>query len=351
MNRMKVVFHVPPLDKQVGGLSAAIAGLASALRSADVQVDQTDATLHPSAVHHFHGIWNPSFFWPVRQLWRHSIPYVVSPHGMLEPWAFRSKRWKKLPYFWAFERRFLERAACIFVTSELERESVAAIVPHRSIMVLPIGMAESAKVDYIKARRDLGWCVGERIALYLSRIDRKKGLDLLIDALATAPSNFREWRLIVVGDGELSFLRQVMKRVEENRKALLPIEWKGAIWGSEKWRYLQGADLFVLPTRSENFGLAVLEAVSVGTPILTTNATPWAAEADRRGFFIAEPSVESIAQELVHATSALKAGWTTNDRHRLSSWANDNFAWSTLSALYKEQYAAVLGIPNDAGQP
>jgi glycosyltransferase involved in cell wall biosynthesis len=111
---MKVRFVTPPKAKQAGGIENAVEGLREALAGQGIKVLQGGDAGDGDAVHHFHGLWDLAHSRLAAQLRKQGRPYVVSPHGMLEPWAFRHRRWKKLPYFWLIEHRFLAGARALF---------------------------------------------------------------------------------------------------------------------------------------------------------------------------------------------------------------------------------------------
>src|SRR4029434_11266956 len=112
--------------------------------------------------------------------------------------------------------------------------------------------------------------------------------DLLLDALATTELP-PETRLVIVGGGEPAYVHSLRSAANSLATRLPRIDWIGEIWGDARWPYLQGADLFCLPSHSENFGLTLLEACQVGTPVLTTTATPWGEWLRSDLVFIAEP--------------------------------------------------------------
>src|SRR5580704_12565200 len=116
---MKVGFYAPPAHQRLGGLDQAILSLQQHL-DCSVELEPKD----PSAcdIIHFHGLWQPRFRALALRCESESIPYVVSPHGMLEPWAWRHKWWKKWPYFLLAERRFLNGAHSILATSQIEED-------------------------------------------------------------------------------------------------------------------------------------------------------------------------------------------------------------------------------------
>lgn len=338
---MRIRFVTPPKAKQVGGIENAVEGLREVLQQRGVAVMDGGDVNDLSAIHHFHGLWNLSSSRLASRLQKYNLPYVVSPHGMLEPWAFRHRLWKKFPYFCAIERRFLKEAKAIFVTSAMEAAHLSRILSHPRIEILPIGCRDSHGPNYNAARNALHWPAKDRVVLFLSRIDVKKGLDILINALSTSRKDWNGWRLVVVGDGDSAYISS-LKRMAGAASAYLPkIDWVGPVWGAARWQYIQGADLFCLPTHSENFGIAVLEALHAGTPVLTTDRTPWAEFTDLNGLFIAKPEARNIQEILSVAQRTVMNSWSLHDRARLASWAEEHFSWRRLVAEYIRTYQAV----------
>ncbi len=336
---MKVLFFTPPAGQRIGGLDAAINGLRGALERRGIEVGDELPPTGGDCVAHFHGLWQPPHARLARECRARGIPYVVSPHGMLEPWAWRHKRWKKWPYFYLFEKRHLTGACAVLATAEQEAGRLRSFLPGQRLETLPLGLTGGAKPDYHRARGQLGWAEGERVLLFLSRIHMKKGLDLLLRALATMELPAAT-RLVIVGAGEPGYVAELQRFAKEHAGALPRLDWVGAVWGEERWPYFQGADLFCLPTHSENFGLAVLEACQVGTPALTTVETPWAAElADGRGF-ICPPNAKDVRRELARFFAS--ECWTQDARAALAEWAWARFDWAGLAERYAAFYRTLL---------
>ena len=335
---MRVIFFTPPAEQRIGGLDAAIDGLRGALARRGIEVGDALPTDARDSVAHFHGLWQPGHPRLARACAARGIPCVVSPHGMLEPWAWRHKRWKKWPYFHLVEKRHLTRANAVLATAAQEAGRLRAMLPGQRIETLPLGLTGGAKPDYHRARGQLGWDGDERVLLFLSRIHVKKGLDLLLRALAAMEVPART-RLVIVGEGEAGYVAELRRFAEEHAPALPRIDWVGAVWGEERWKYFQGADLFCLPTHSENFGLAVLEACQVGTPVLTTVETPWAEElAGGRGLICA-PHTDEVQRELARFFFA-ECG-TPEARAALAEWAWTRFHWDALVERYVDFYRSL----------
>lgn len=337
---MNVVFAVPPPSQRVGGLDSAIGGLRRALGALDVSIaDELPTDPDPGTLVHFHGLWQPPHAHLARRCLDQGIPYVISPHGMLEPWAWRHKWWKKWPYFHLVEKGYLANAHGLLATAAQEARRLEKFAPGQQIETIPLGLTGKARPDYDQARRRLGWEPEDCVLLFLSRIHLKKGLDLLLEALATTPLP-QCARLVVVGEGAPAYLRELQRFAKARAAHLPPIEWVGAVWGEARWPYFQGADLFCLPTHSENFGLAVLEACQVGTPALTTTETPWAEELAAGRGFIGEPNVESVRRLLTRFFQQPRSA--PENRAALADWAHTKYDWKTLAPKYVSFYESAL---------
>jgi glycosyltransferase involved in cell wall biosynthesis len=335
---LKVHFFQPPPKLRIGGLDAAIQGLRGALEKRGISVEEDLPASGPEAVVHFHGVWQWDYHRKIGECGLRRLPYVISPHGMLEPWAFRHKWWKKWPYLQLIEKRHLERAAALLATGPKEAERLRKFAPRQRIENLPLGLTGNARPNYKLARQELGWAAEEIVLLFLSRLHVKKGPDLLLEALASIKFP-AVTRLVIVGDGDRGYVDS-LKRFAGDRAEKLPrIDWTGPIWGEARWKYFQGADLFCLPTHSENFGLAVLEASQVGTRTLTTFDTPWANELSSGRGFITAPRVQDIRESLRLFFSQPRQ--TEHQRGELSDWAWNRFAWEQLAPRYAEFYTSI----------
>ena len=349
---LRVRFVLPPAPLRLGGLDMAIDGLAGALSESvsndrvQVVVAEEDCDLEDDIdLVHIHGLWRPRSRAIAAAATARKIPYLVSPHGMLEPWARNNKWLKKTIYWGLFEGALMRGAAAILTTSEMESRHIAEDQPTLKSLLhdIPLGIdppPDSGSETQANARQALDISVDETVLLYLSRVDRKKGLDLLVDALAIAPSGVD--RLIVVGDGDEAFKAKIEAqiRIYSSAPDYPEIDWVGAVWGDEKWRYLVASDAFCLPTYSENFGFAVLEALLVGVPTITTTETPWAAEEGLDGLTICEPETESLVEGL-GACGGLRGVWSPPQRARLSNWATDRFLWANLAGRYETFYREI----------
>jgi len=239
---------------------------------------------------HLHGGWHPVLFFGARLAKRMSIPIVLSLHGSLRPVVVEGDRRLKKRLAWRlYQRRLVGLADVIHVSTETEREDLARLGFDKPVVVVPNGVdleprntrktrnpeedgGGSSKV--LKCGSALGNETHTRTVLYLGRLHPIKGLDLLISAWKQLVLDFNDWHLLIVGSDEqgvLAKLREQVKRLElEDR-----ITFGGPAYGDEKIRIMSDADLFVLPTRGENFGIVVVEALACGVPVITTKGAPW----------------------------------------------------------------------------
>jgi glycosyltransferase involved in cell wall biosynthesis len=283
---------------------------------------------------HDHGLWG-HFNWCA---WRASrqfgVPYLLSPRGMIEPWAMANKRWKKRLAMAVFQRRILQAADMFVATAASEYVSIRAAGLRNPVAILPNGVDTEAFASAVSPGPSNG---GLRTALFLSRIQPVKGLLNLVEAWAgVAPVG---WRLLIAGPdegGHLQAVRQAIRqwRVEDSVSYLGPVE------GPAKWDLYRSADLFVLPTFSENFGLVIAEALACGVPVITTRAAPWSdLDAYRCGWWV-EVGVAPLAAALREAT-ALDAA-TLRAMGEAGRTCARRYDWATIAVQMTETYRWVL---------
>ncbi|HMH50417.1 MAG TPA: glycosyltransferase [Candidatus Acidoferrum sp.] len=205
---------------------------------------------------------------------RYGVPYVVRPLGTLNRFGMEQRRplLKRLS-FGMVERRILAGAARVHYTSEAERREAALLQAPGRATVIPHGI----DVGAFRKRAASGWIrrraphlAGRTTILFLSRIDPKKGLDLLLSAFARVRSTRSDVGLVIAGDGDPAFVGKL--RGESERLGLADaVYWAGLLDDHEKRAALADADLFVLPSYSENFGLAVVEAMASRLPVVVSD--------------------------------------------------------------------------------
>jgi glycosyltransferase involved in cell wall biosynthesis len=247
------------------------------------------------------GIWQYNSFGVWRALRGTATPYFVFPHGMLDPWfkrTYPAKHLKKLLYWpWA-EYRVLRDAAAVLFTSEQERRLAreSFSLYRCNEVVVNYGTA-APEVDLAAARQDFFHAFpqlrGKRLLLFLGRLHEKKGCDLAIKALAAARKSAagnQPLHLVMTGPAAdekyLAQLKHLSQTEFSAEGGTSPVTFTGMLEGSQKWGALSAADAFILPSHQENFGIAVVEALACGTPVLISKEVNiWREiEADRAGY-------------------------------------------------------------------
>lgn len=274
------------------------------------------------------GIWQYHSFAAWRVFTRLRLPYVVFTHGMLDPWFKRTypiKHLKKWLYWpWA-DYRVLRDAAAVLFTSEEERIQARGsfwLYKAREQVVSygtrpPPGNGPALAEKFLDAHPRL-W--GKRVLLFLSRIQEKKGCDLLIDAFAEVAAREPDLHLVMAGPDQTGWVETLRAQAQllgvDHR-----IHWTGMLQGDAKWGAFHAAEAFVLPSHQENFGIAVAEALGCGLPVLISNKVNIWREVESAGAGL-------VADDTVQGTRALLTRWLTLDlpaRQRMANQARQLF--------------------------
>ncbi len=228
-------------------------------------------SIHQFDIVHLHGLWNFPVNCAAIIAARAGVPYVLSPEGMLNEWAFRYRGWKKLPVWHLFQRHIVRRASCLIFSSDGERRQALGLLRHPSTKVLPLAVeAINVRVNGVQRgsfRARLGIEDGVPLLAFLGRIHPVKGLGVLLEAVQRAPASVPQLQVVIAGPDDGGYLLQLQQQAR-NFGIAQRVHWVGLLGIKEKWALLQDADLFVLVSFSENFGLAAVEAMSVGTPVV-----------------------------------------------------------------------------------
>ncbi len=219
----------------------------------------------------FHG--NGTWDLPIHQMARiakkREIPYLISVHGMLEPWPLTQGTIKKKLARMLFVDKSLHKANCIHATAKSEADNLRKLGFKNPIAIIPNGINLSNFPNYEKKIKT------KRKILFLSRIHVKKGIENLIEAWSMLDSSVRlNWFIEIIGNGEENYILS-LKKLIKNKGLSKSIIIHKPVFGKDKIAAYQSADLFVLPTYSENFGIVIAEALAFKLPVITTVGTPW----------------------------------------------------------------------------
>ncbi len=293
---------------------------------------------------HVHGLWMYQSIAALTWARRGGAPYVVSPHGMLDPWALRNSRWKKRIAERLFETAHLRHASCLHALCRQELEAIRAYGLRNPVCVIPNGVEPA-----VRGVRDPQWRSAlprnAKILLFFGRLHPKKGLNNLIDAwwkaLNAGTPHGKTWHLVVAGMGSEAYRRELIELVE-SRGLKDRVHLVGPQYGEDKSATLQAADAFILPSVSEGQPMAVLEAWAYSLPALITPACNLQEGFEQGAALRIGTDVESIADSLAQLfglspEALLRIG---DAGARLAA---DTFNWHRIADRFEEVYRWLLG--------
>lgn len=279
-------------------------------------------------------VWEMPYHKVILEARKQNIPYIVTPRGMLEPWSLSQKKWKKKLAWWLYQRNDVQKSACVFTTAKMEAEHVSNLGITTCKAVIPNGIETDAypcktSVEGVKKQ-----------VLFLSRVHVKKGIELLFEAWKRLHSDYVDWQLLVIGNGEAEYIHSLENRVEslglkDSIKILPPV------FGEAKIKVYQESALFCLPSFSENFGMVIAEAMSCGTPVITTTNCPWEILNETDTGWCVDLSVENLEHTLREAMG-MDANALYDMGQRASKLIYDNFDYRSVTRKTLRLYEWLL---------
>ncbi|MBV6623070.1 MAG: glycosyltransferase [Rivularia sp. (in: Bacteria)] len=272
----------------------------------------------------------------------HNIPYTIRTQGQLTSWALTQSKLKKQIYSMLVERRNLNNAAAIHCTTEAEAIDVRKYGIKAPIIKLPLGVEQIAVNPQAKLRLHSLYNISPTtlIILFLSRLRHNKSPDMLIKALSLINTNCLDFHLLIAGDGELDYidyLKQLIKSLNLNNR----VTFTGFVQNEQKNLLLQGADMFVLPSVSENFSIATAEAMAAGLPVIVTPGVQLAPEiiAANAGL-VAKEDVNALKLAISHLLTYPKLRQELGQNG--SIWANNHYCWNQIASNLEKVYSAII---------
>lgn len=312
---------------------------------------------------HLHCIWN--LYVHRMAVWcrKKNIPYVLSPHGALTPWALKFKWWKKIPALMLYQYNDLKKAKAFHVTAFAEQKDIQRLSLKQKVITAPLGVNLP---DNDSSKK-------EKILLFLSRIHPVKGLVNLFHAWRNLSAEKRSgWKIVIAGPDDIGHQQELKdlagklnlsvtdfsRDLQYGKKQIhgggeVPAEvyqeklgecktdivFTGAVYSGAKEFFYKTAKYFVLPSFSENFGVVVVEALAAGTPVLTTTGTPWKVlEENGCGLWV-KPEVAAL-QNALETLLALPDEKYSGMSEKSKNFVKENYLWEKSSekllTLYKE---------------
>jgi glycosyltransferase involved in cell wall biosynthesis len=295
---------------------------------------------------HVHAVWSFATAAAARAARRSGVPYIVRPAGMLSDYSWKRQGWKKRLY-WAFvEKRTIQNAVAFHATSDAEAAEIRSVRCDARVFTIPNGVDETAFVapcDSATLRQLSGPLVGDLpILLFLSRLHPKKGI---VDRLLPAIVTMRSPCFLAIAGGEDPHapghereVRQAIQRLGlAQRVALL-----GSVSPADRWRMFDGADVFVLPSHSENFGVVVAEAMARGCPVVVTDKVQsWSHVRTAEAGEVVSDDVGALAAALDRLISQRELRCACGEAGR--AYASEHFRWERIAQQIQRMYRDCLG--------
>lgn len=244
---------------------------------------------------HIHGMWQQSSVAAGRAAIAQHKPYVVSAHGMLEPWALRNHRVRKQIYSLFIERSILRHAGCLHALTQAEAEAYRRYAGRRPVAIIPNGVTTPQTFSPQPFLDAFPQLAGKRIVLFLGRLHPKKGVDLLVQAWLDLAATHSDATLVIAGPDSEGMRSHLETLSATHRDSVV---FTGMLDSTLKWSALAASECFVLPSHSEGLSMGVLEAMAAGKPVLLTPECNMPQVADHGAGWLVHAQVGELTEAL-----------------------------------------------------
>lgn len=254
---------------------------------------------------------------------------VIVPRGTLSEYALSLSSKKKKLVMALGQRTALKNADMFIATCKKEYEDIRKFGLKQPVAVLPNGL-------YLPEPKNTN---KRNTVIFLGRIHKVKGVDILLKAWRTIESNekFKDWNLIIAGPTASDYAKEIQQQASD----LKSVSFTGEVKGDVKNELLSRASIYVLPTHTENFGISVGEALACGTPVITTTGAPWSGLVDNNCGLWIELSVKNLTQALEDMMSR-SIDELTRMGENGRQWMNRDFAWEEIARKTIKSYEWLL---------
>jgi len=290
---------------------------------------------------HIHGLWVYTTYICAKICRRLNRPYIITPHGMLDQWSFHQGYVKKIIYAAIIEKENINKAKVVHFTTEKEktRSSHFGIKAFQAVAPLGIDLKEFIPDEKQQGIKSIApELYGSRFVLFFSRIHPKKGLELLIKAFSKLSVEFNDLRLVIMGSGEAGYINNIKHQLKKygifDKTYIL-----GAINGKKRFEIVKNAEFVCLPSKQENFGLALVESLACKTPVIVSSHVDLSDDIKKNGAgLIVDYNVDSIYNSCKEflLNRKLRDDMAENGR----KWVTANYEWANtierLERLYEK---------------
>lgn len=294
---------------------------------------------------HIHELWHYPHWLAYSFAQQHGIPYIVTPHGELAAWRLRYKWWKKVPYLALVQRRILRQAAGIHAITAGEEQDIRRYVGDAFIQIIPNGVDPrqfGPRTGERPLERRYPQLRGRKVILFLGRLHKVKGVDLLAQAFSVVAGHRDDVVLVVAGpdEGAQGDCEDILRRAGVRDKVV----FTGMVSGTTKREVLSSADIFVLPSYGDVIGLAVLEAMASGLPVIISYNCQFP-EVDREGAgLVIDTNVSQLVRALKHLLDRPDLCRIMGERAR--QLVEQRFSWDSIVGRVVRFYDDIVSARN-----
>jgi glycosyltransferase involved in cell wall biosynthesis len=269
------------------------------------------------------------------------VPYMMTPHGMLEPWALSYKAWKKRFYYALFEKPVLRQTSAIHVLANSEADNLKSLGFQQAVVV-PNGIHRQefeTLPDPEIFYQQFPTTRNKTLILFLGRIDPKKGLDLLASAFAKVHQQFPRTHLVIAGPDSIGFLPTAQSYFEQ-AGVLESVTFADMLTGCLKYAALAAASLYVSPSYSEGFSMSVLEGLASGVPCVITTGCNFPEAAVAKVAHVVQIDADAIADALIQCLSNPQQAKIMGNRAK--NFILENYTWEQSAKKLMQVYQAII---------
>ena len=326
---MKIIHYIPSIDQSSGGVGAYLKLLAHSLgkitelhiitHHSENELKIENCTIHyieHGLIHilqakrqflnliddikpdilHVNSCWEPLCSYTVFWAKSKNYPVVITPHGMLEPWVLAKNYWKKkLPALLFYQKYSLKMADALVATAETEKNNLLKLGYNKNIKIVPNGVI----TDNTNTKKS--WKRTQTI-LYVGLLRPNKGANILLEAVGLLKNQLKGYKIFIAGPDTEGYLK-TLKELSIKLNIENIVYFLGGVFGEEKWELYKQADIFILPTLNENFGIVIAEALLSGTPVITCKGAPWQGIVEHRCGWWVNRTAEDIANAINESLS------------------------------------------------
>tara|TARA_R110002049_G_scaffold15822_3_gene64159 strand:- start:9810 stop:10850 length:1041 start_codon:yes stop_codon:yes gene_type:complete len=283
------------------------------------------------SVLHGHGIWRPVNLAPLLRRRGSQTKILWSPRGMFSRWSMNHNKYRKLPFWMGVQKPAMKNVDCFHATSEAEYLDIRRLGFMQPVALVPNGV--DVPLNTNKAR--------EKQLLFLGRVHKQKGIELLIDAWESICADYPDWSLKIAGPINNSYSSSLQQ--DTIARNIPRLSFLGEVKGQVKTELLSNSGILVLPTYSENFGMVIAEALAHALPVVTTTETPWLdLQKDGIGWVIKPDTKELI--ECLSFVMSCSLGVLHEMGEKGKYWVGNNYSWDIITSDISDTYKWLHGL-------